>query len=50
MSDYYLDVISLIERVHRQFLELAKLELDRLGIQDINSGQAMMLFSIGTPR
>jgi DNA-binding MarR family transcriptional regulator len=47
MSDYYLDVISLIERVHRQFLELVKLELDRLGIQDINSGQAMMLFNIG---
>src|SRR3954454_3614527 len=47
MSDYYLEVISLIERVHRQFLELVKLELDRLGIQDINSGQAMMLFNIG---
>src|SRR3954453_4085400 len=47
MSDYYLELISLIERVHRQFLELVKLELDRLGIQDINSGQAMMLFNIG---
>jgi len=43
----YLDVISLIERVHRHFLEVVKLELDRLGIRDINNVQASMLFNIG---
>jgi DNA-binding MarR family transcriptional regulator len=43
----YLEVIALVERLHRQFLELVKLELDRLGIHDINNGQAMMLFNIG---
>src|SRR5215467_9980326 len=43
----YLDVISLIERVHRHFLEVVKLELDRLGIRDINNVQATMLFNIG---
>ena len=32
---------------HRQFLEVVKLELEGLGIQDINNVQAMMLFNIG---
>src|ERR1700756_1723319 len=43
----YFKVISLVERLHRQFLELVKLELDGLGIHDINNVQGMMLFSIG---
>jgi DNA-binding MarR family transcriptional regulator len=43
----YFNVISLVERLHRQFLELVKLELEGLGIQDINNVQGMMLFSIG---
>ena len=45
--DGYLEVISLIEQLHRQFLEVVKLELDGLGIRDINNVQAMMLFNIG---
>ena len=47
MSDHYLEVISLIERLHRQFLEVVKLELDALGIHDVNNVQAMMLFNMG---
>jgi DNA-binding MarR family transcriptional regulator len=47
MMDGYLEVISLIERLHRQFLEVVKLELDGLGIREINNVQAMMLFNIG---
>ena len=43
----YLEVVSLVERLHRQFLEIVKLELDGLGIHDINNVQAMMLFNIG---
>jgi DNA-binding MarR family transcriptional regulator len=43
----YFKVISLVERLHRQFLEVVKLELDGLGIRDINNVQGMMLFSIG---
>ena len=43
----YFKVISFVERLHRQFLELVKLELEGLGIHDINNVQAMMLFSIG---
>src|ERR1700746_4201124 len=47
MTDEYLQAISLIERTHRQFLEIVELELDGLGIRDINNVQAMMLFNIG---
>ena len=47
MSDGYLEVIALIERLHRNFLEVVKLELDGLGIHDINNVQGLMLFNIG---
>src|SRR5689334_25348581 len=47
MDTAYLEVISLVERLHRHFLELVKLELDRFGIQDINNVQGMMLYNIG---
>src|SRR3954451_14958408 len=47
MADEYLQAISCIERLHRQFLEVVKPELDGLGIRDINNVQAMMLFNIG---
>jgi DNA-binding MarR family transcriptional regulator len=40
-------VISLVERLHRHFLEVVKLELDGLGIHDINNVQGLMLFNIG---
>ena len=47
MINSYLEVISLIERLHRHFLEVVKLELDGLGIYDINNVQGMMLFNVG---
>ena len=47
MADEYLQVISLIERTHRQFLEIVKLELDGLHIRDVNNVQALMLFNLG---
>src|SRR5690348_15499102 len=47
MVDQYLEIISLIERLHRQFLEIVKLELEGVGIRDINNVQALMLFNIG---
>src|ERR1044071_7187510 len=47
MANGYLDVIALVERLHRQFLDVVKLELDGLGIHDINNVQGMMLFNIG---
>src|ERR1700731_3859655 len=47
MTNGYLETISLVERLHRHFLELVKLELDGLGVYDINSVQGMILFNIG---
>jgi DNA-binding MarR family transcriptional regulator len=43
----YLEVIALVERLHRHFLEVVKLELDGFGIDDINNVQGLMLFNIG---
>ncbi|MBM3485488.1 MAG: winged helix-turn-helix transcriptional regulator [Alphaproteobacteria bacterium] len=47
MKQTYLDTILLIERLHRQFLEVVKGELDRLGIEDINNVQSLILSNIG---
>src|SRR3546814_21028937 len=43
----YLEAIKLIERLHRQFLEVVKTELDRISVEDINNIQALILFNIG---
>ncbi|HEX3953224.1 MAG TPA: winged helix DNA-binding protein [Stellaceae bacterium] len=47
MGNNYLEAISLVERLHRHFLEVVKLELEGLGIHDINNIQGLMLFNIG---
>jgi DNA-binding MarR family transcriptional regulator len=47
MTNGYLEVVSLVERLHRHFLEIVKLELEALGIYNINDVQALMLFNIG---
>ncbi len=47
VKEEYLSVIRLIERLHRQFLEVVKGEVDRLGIRDINNIQALILYNIG---
>lgn len=46
MRHAYYEAVLLVERVHRQFLEVIKTELDRLGIQDINNVQALILYNI----
>ena len=43
----YEQIISLVERVHRYFLELMKLELERRGVLDINNVQSLLLYNIG---
>lgn len=42
----YHDAIQLIERLHRRFMDVVKLELDKFQIQDINNVQAMILYNI----
>lgn len=46
ISKYY-EIVQLIERLHRRFLDVVKVELDRRGIQDINNVQTLILFNIG---
>ena len=48
MKQAYLTTIVLLERMHRQFLEVLKSELDQLEIRDINNVQALILYNIGT--
>ena len=43
----YYEAIQLVERLHRHFLEVLKVELDKKGIQDINNVQSMILYNIG---
>ena len=50
MSSSYVEVVTMIERLHRNFLEVVKLELDSAGVRDINNVQALMLFNIGNAK
>ncbi|MGM0422008.1 MAG: MarR family winged helix-turn-helix transcriptional regulator [Pseudomonadota bacterium] len=43
----YHETITLIERLHRQFLEVLKVELERGGLHDINNVQSLILYNIG---
>lgn len=47
MKDSYVETIALIERLHRQCMEVVKSELDRLGVRNLNAVQAMILFNLG---
>lgn len=48
MTTPYYDAINLIERLHRQFLDVLKVELERANILDINNVQSMILHNIST--
>ncbi len=43
----YLKLLHLIERLHRQLLDVIKDELDRLGQNDVNAVQALLLYNVG---
>ena len=43
----YLEMLSLVERLHRLFLDVIKDEFERVGILEINAVQALLLFNIG---
>jgi DNA-binding MarR family transcriptional regulator len=46
VKDKYLQTTRLIERLHRRFLDVIKAELDRLGVEDVNNVQTLILFNI----
>lgn len=43
----YLESLTFVERLHRCLLDVIKDELDRIGCDEINSVQALLLFNIG---
>jgi DNA-binding MarR family transcriptional regulator len=43
----YLQALRLVERLHRLLLDVIKDEFDRLGSNDLNSVQALLLYNIG---
>jgi len=47
MDNPYLEVVSLVERLHRQIHGGGEAGVGRLWVRDINNVQAMMLFNIG---
>lgn len=47
MKEDYLEAVSLIERLHRRYLEVIKTELDAMKIEDINNVQALVLYNLG---
>ncbi len=47
MGSAYFESILLIEKLHRQFLEVVKVALDVGGVTDINNVQALILYNLG---
>ena len=48
MKISYLDTIVLVERLHRLFLDVLKVEIDRMSVRDINNVQCFLLYNIGS--
>jgi DNA-binding MarR family transcriptional regulator len=44
----YYESINLIERLHRQFMDVLKVELERANVLDINNVQSLILHNIGS--
>ena len=47
LDEVYRKLLTLIERLHRQLLDVIKDELDRTGQKNINAVQALLLYNIG---
>ena len=47
VGKHYMEMLNLIERLHRQLLDVIKDELDRRDEREINSVQALLLFNVG---
>lgn len=46
MKKAYYDIVMLVEKLHRLFLDVVKVELDRMNITDINNVQCLVLYNI----
>lgn len=43
----YMEMLGMVERLHRLLLDVIKDEFERLGLLDINAVQALLLYNIG---
>ena len=43
----YLEVLTLVERLHRLLLDVIKDEFERVGVIEVNPVQALLLFNVG---
>ncbi|RMB08894.1 MarR family winged helix-turn-helix transcriptional regulator [Eilatimonas milleporae] len=43
----FLDILSLVERLHRRLLDVIKNHLERIGSEDLNPVQALLIYNIG---
>ena len=43
----YLEMLALVERLHRLLLDVIKDEFERVGVLEVNAVQALLLFNIG---
>jgi hypothetical protein len=46
-KDIYFETVAHIERLHRLFLELIHLELEKLEVYDISNVQSLILYNLG---
>jgi len=46
LTDAYVQVTRMIERLHRRHLDMLRFELERLGVEGLNAAQALMLTKI----
>lgn len=47
MEAPYYETVSVVERLHRKFMDVIKSDLERAGILDINNVQCLILHNIG---
>ena len=47
MKESYFKSVVMVERLHRLFLEVIGVELERIQVRDINSVQSLLLYHIG---
>lgn len=47
-SQMYHEIARIIERMHRRYLDVLRIELGRIGIDDVSPVQVMMLMNIST--
>ena len=47
MAEPYAEITRLVERLHRRYLDVLRVELQRLGVDDISAAQAMLVNNLG---